>query len=276
MHCPQVHEAVVCPVPADAPAEYHWRCDAPAATASTAHRRGGLMPVIVVANPKGGVGKTTLATNIAGYCAPAAATRVMLGDVDRQQSSRLWLALRPPAAAARSRAGTSIGRHRSSRPPKGTTHVVLDTPAGLHGKRLDDVLRIADTVLVPLQPSLFDIQATHDFVNELREHKRGDEREDRPGRHAGARAHHRQRPAAPVPADADGAGAGLAARHAELRAAGRARPDAVGRGAEPRRARPRTMAAAGGLAAVDDGPTFAHAGRLAARWSARSSPSATG
>jgi chromosome partitioning protein len=61
------------------------------------------------------------------------------------------------------------------RPPKGTTHVVLDTPAGLHGKRLDTVLKIADRLLIPLQPSLFDIQATHAFVQALRAHRRGAE-----------------------------------------------------------------------------------------------------
>ena len=52
------------------------------------------MPVIVVANPKGGVGKTTLSTNLAGYLA-SRGHAVMLGDVDRQQSSRTWLDLRP-------------------------------------------------------------------------------------------------------------------------------------------------------------------------------------
>ena len=52
------------------------------------------MPVIVVANPKGGVGKSTLSSNIAGYFARQGHA-VMLGDVDRQQSSRLWLKLRP-------------------------------------------------------------------------------------------------------------------------------------------------------------------------------------
>jgi chromosome partitioning protein len=57
--------------------------------------------------------------------------------------------------------------------PKGVTHVVLDTPAGMHDKLLDAVLRLAERIVVPLQPSLFDIQATHAFVNELREHKRG-------------------------------------------------------------------------------------------------------
>lgn len=127
------------------------------------------MPVIVVANPKGGVGKSTLATNVAG-CLAAAGHAVMLGDVDRQQSARQWLALRPPQLPAIS--GWDVAGDDIVRPPKGTTHVVLDTPAGLHGKRLDAVMRIADRVLIPLQASLFDIQATHAFVSALREHRR--------------------------------------------------------------------------------------------------------
>ncbi|ODV12113.1 MAG: cobyrinic acid a,c-diamide synthase [Rubrivivax sp. SCN 70-15] len=130
------------------------------------------MPVIVIANPKGGVGKSTLATNVAG-CLAAAGHAVMLGDVDRQQSARQWLALRPaPLPPIR---GWEPAHDEIVRPPKGTTHVVLDTPAGLHGKRLDAVLRIADRMLIPLQPSLFDIQATHAFVQGLRAHRRGAE-----------------------------------------------------------------------------------------------------
>jgi len=129
------------------------------------------MPVIVIANPKGGVGKSTLATNIAGLLARAGHA-VMLGDVDRQQSSRQWLALRPPQLPAIR--GWDVAADDIVRPPKGTTHVVLDTPAGLHGKRLDAVLKIADRMLIPLQPSLFDIQATHTFVQALRALKRVD------------------------------------------------------------------------------------------------------
>jgi chromosome partitioning protein len=129
------------------------------------------MPVIVVANPKGGVGKSTLSTNIAGYLAHAGHA-VMLGDVDQQQSARTWLSLRPAQLPAI--AGWDVSRDDIVRPPKGTTHVVLDTPAGLHGKRLDAVLKIADKVLVPLQPSIFDIHATHAFVRELLAHKRSD------------------------------------------------------------------------------------------------------
>ena len=52
------------------------------------------MKVIVVANPKGGAGKSTLSTNIAGYFA-SQGHRVMLGDADTQQSSKLWLTQRP-------------------------------------------------------------------------------------------------------------------------------------------------------------------------------------
>jgi chromosome partitioning protein len=127
------------------------------------------MPVIVVANPKGGVGKTTLSTNIAGYYA-SRGRAVMLGDVDRQQSARTWLGLRP-ANLAPIRAW-DVAHDAVVRPPKGTTHVVLDTPAGLHGKRLEEVVKLADKILVPLQPSIFDIHATHEFVRHLIAHKR--------------------------------------------------------------------------------------------------------
>jgi chromosome partitioning protein len=129
------------------------------------------MPVIVVANPKGGVGKSTLSTNIAGYYAHQGHA-VMLGDIDRQQSARTWLSLRPDTAPRIT--GWDVSGDDIVRPPKGTTHVVLDTPAGLHGKRLTETLRIADKVLVPLQPSIFDIHATHAFIKELLEKRRSE------------------------------------------------------------------------------------------------------
>ena len=126
------------------------------------------MPVVVVANPKGGAGKTTLATHIAGYYA-AQGRAVMLGDADRQQSSRLWLGLRP--AAARHISTWEMSGDTLAKPPKGTTHVVLDTPGGLHGGRLNDVLKFADKVIIPLQPSVFDIFATRAFLDQLASHK---------------------------------------------------------------------------------------------------------
>ncbi|MBE7366596.1 ParA family protein [Ramlibacter pallidus] len=127
------------------------------------------MPVVVVANPKGGVGKSTMATNIAGYFA-SRGHQVMLGDADRQQSSRLWLRLRP--AEARPITSWEVGEGQIAKPPKGTTHVVLDTPAGMHGKWMEDTLRSADKVIVPLQPSIFDMYATRSFLDELAHHRK--------------------------------------------------------------------------------------------------------
>ncbi|MET3139769.1 chromosome partitioning protein [Undibacterium sp. GrIS 1.2] len=122
------------------------------------------MPVVAIVNPKGGVGKSTFATNLAGYFA-SQGHKVMLGDADKQQSSRTWLSLRPanlPAISA-----WEIQDGHIAKPPKGTTHIVLDTPAGLSGSKLDAVLKLADKVIVPLQPSIFDILATEDFLKKL-------------------------------------------------------------------------------------------------------------
>ena len=96
----------------------------------------------------------------------------MLGDIDRQQSSRTWLGLR--AAGLPKISAWEVSSGDVVRPPKGTTHVVLDTPAGLHGRRLDEVMKLADKVLIPLQPSIFDIHATHEFIGQLLAHRRSD------------------------------------------------------------------------------------------------------
>jgi chromosome partitioning protein len=122
------------------------------------------MKAFLVANPKGGSGKSTLATNLAGYFANQGGD-VMLGDIDRQQSSREWLAIRPfelPTIET-----WEIGPDNIARPPKGTSHVVLDTPAGLHGKMLDKVLKLSSRVIVPVQPSMFDMLATRHFLEAL-------------------------------------------------------------------------------------------------------------
>jgi chromosome partitioning protein len=134
---------------------------------NTKHREN-VMPVIVIANPKGGVGKSTLATNLAGYFA-SRGHKVMLGDVDVQQSSRAWLALRPPSLPKIE--AWEIEDGRVAKPPKGTTHIVLDTPAGFSGKRFEKAMAIADKVIVPLQPSMFDILATQEFLQKLADRK---------------------------------------------------------------------------------------------------------
>ena len=122
------------------------------------------MKAFLVANPKGGSGKSTLATNLAGYFA-AQRHDVMLGDIDRQQSSREWLAIRPFALP--SIETWAVDHDNISRPPKGTSHIVLDTPAGLHGKMLDKVLKLSTRVIVPVQPSMFDMLATRRFLEAL-------------------------------------------------------------------------------------------------------------
>lgn len=130
------------------------------------------MTVVAVANPKGGVGKSTLATNIAGYYA-SRGHAVALGDVDRQQSARLWLQQRPEAARPIGAWDVMAPEaDRLEKPPRSASHAVLDTPAGLHGWRLKDTLKLADRIIVPLQPSMFDIFATRQFLDDLATHRR--------------------------------------------------------------------------------------------------------
>jgi len=126
------------------------------------------MKSFLIANPKGGSGKSTLATNLAGYFARRG-QQVMLGDTDRQHSSRDWLAIRPQSLPPIS--CWDLDKDQPAKPPKGTSHVVLDTPAGLHGKPLERILRQVNRVIVPVQPSLFDILATRVFLETLLEEK---------------------------------------------------------------------------------------------------------
>lgn len=123
------------------------------------------MKAIAVMNPKGGSGKSTLSTNLAGYFARHG-TGAMLGDIDRQQSSREWLALRPDSAPHI--ATWDIGPDHIARPPKGLSHVVLDTPAGLTGKPLEKVVKVASKIVVPVQASPFDMWAVEAFLKELK------------------------------------------------------------------------------------------------------------
>jgi chromosome partitioning protein len=111
------------------------------------------MPVIAVVNRKGGSGKSTLAAHVAAWCARRGHA-VMLGDVDRQQSSRAWLKRRDPALPAIAPWG--IDQKNMLRVPAGISHVVLDTPGGLHGFELARIVMFADAILMPLCPSLFD------------------------------------------------------------------------------------------------------------------------
>jgi len=122
------------------------------------------MPIILVANPKGGVGKSTIAANLAGFFANTG-RRTMLGDLDQQQSATEWLKLRPAGLPAIG--SWNIDQRGVARPPNGATHLVIDAPAGVKGRKLQGILQAADCVIVPLQASMFDINATRDFLSGL-------------------------------------------------------------------------------------------------------------
>lgn len=120
------------------------------------------MKAILVANPKGGAGKTTLAINLAGWLA-GQGEAVQILDLDRQKSASKWLARRPAHLPAIGLAGEGKGK---------ADWLIIDSPAGLHGKNLDHAVRLVSRVLVPIAPSLFDIQASQDFLAELAEEKK--------------------------------------------------------------------------------------------------------
>lgn len=126
------------------------------------------MRKFMVANPKGGCGKSTIAVHLASWFARCDEV-VYLGDRDRQQSSRQWLAQRPKSLAPIQPWET--GDETLAAPPKNCSIAILDTPAGLHGKPLKQLLGEVDRVIVPVSPSRFDMLASQEFFEELAETK---------------------------------------------------------------------------------------------------------
>ena len=126
------------------------------------------MRKIMVANPKGGCGKSTLAIHIASWFAQHDEI-VYLGDLDRQQSSRYWLETRPGNLPPIRHWDVSADDFEP--PPRNCNFAILDTPAGLYGKRLKQALNEVDKVVVPVTASRFDMLATREFFEELAETK---------------------------------------------------------------------------------------------------------
>lgn len=127
------------------------------------------MPIIAVMNRKGGSGKSTLATQIAAWYASKGAG-VMLGDSDRQRSTRGWLRRRDPSAPAIATWPNDLGR--AYRSPVGTVPVVVDTSSGIFGLELAKQLARVDAIVVPVGPSVFDLETSMEFLEELRQHPR--------------------------------------------------------------------------------------------------------
>ena len=126
------------------------------------------MSVIAVVNRKGGSGKSTLATHLAAYCAHADLP-VMLGDMDRQQSTQSWLRIRNARSDDRCPPimGWSVDPRNVLRPPAGIQQVILDTPGGLRGFDLARVSVYADAILMPICHSAFDRESTAECFAEL-------------------------------------------------------------------------------------------------------------
>ena len=122
------------------------------------------MNVILVANPKGGSGKTTLAVNLAAMLA-IRGDNVRLLDLDKQQSATAWLRQRPAELAP-------VWLYNPEQNAKTQTGwLVIDSAAGLHGKNLERALKLAHRVLVPIAPSLFDMTASKTFLEALQAEK---------------------------------------------------------------------------------------------------------
>ena len=122
------------------------------------------MRKIMVLNAKGGSGKTTIATNLASYYASKNLT-VVLADFDPQKSSLDWLAVRSPSKMP-ILAYDGVRKRGASQ--SAADVCIMDTPAALHGRDLHNMIRRAETIVVPVIPSALDMRAVSEFCNEIR------------------------------------------------------------------------------------------------------------
>ncbi len=129
------------------------------------------MQRIVVLNPKGGSGKTTIAVNLASYLASCGHTPVLM-DFDPQGSSLRWVKKRKPTQApihviAAFEKDTRTTRAFQLRVPDAATHVIVDTPAALEPGELPAMTRDADKIIVPVLPSDIDIHTCSRCIRDL-------------------------------------------------------------------------------------------------------------
>lgn len=127
---------------------------------------------ILLANAKGGCGKTTVCTNLAAYYASQGVC-VSLMDYDPQGSSSQWLKARQAKLATIHGVDAFRQHERLTRSwqlhalPQNTEFILIDSPAGLSSSQLEDLLRMADIVLIPITPSAIDIRATTHFIRQV-------------------------------------------------------------------------------------------------------------
>jgi chromosome partitioning protein len=129
------------------------------------------MNTTLVINAKGGVGKTTITTNLASYFA-SRHIATAIADFDPQGSSLNWLQNRPPGAAKihgadlSKRIGSGVGISQRQI-PRETRQLIIDAPAGPSRLLLQDLLARTQSILIPVAPSSIDIHATANFIKEL-------------------------------------------------------------------------------------------------------------
>lgn len=121
---------------------------------------------VMVMNSKGGCGKSTLATNIASYFATEG-YKVALADYDPQRSSLDWLSMRDGELPRILGVPACDEGLRSV--PRDTEILVIDAPARTHGSEMNELVRRAETILVPVLPSPIDMKACGHFMHELLE-----------------------------------------------------------------------------------------------------------
>jgi chromosome partitioning protein len=122
------------------------------------------MRSILVTNAKGGCGKSTIATNLAAYYA-SEGYETALADYDPQQSALAWLEERPEEYGEITGLAGFEGGLRGV--PRNCEYLVIDAPARSHGKELTELVRRAESVIVPVLPSPIDIKAASRFIDEL-------------------------------------------------------------------------------------------------------------
>jgi chromosome partitioning protein len=129
------------------------------------------MQKILILNPKGGSGKSTIAANLAAYYAWKG-LRVALMDHDRQGSSMRWLKVRPAElppihgiAAYEKKLG--VTRTFALRAPPGTERLVIDTPAAVPSLQMPELTNDANAIIVPVLPSEIDIHAASRCIADL-------------------------------------------------------------------------------------------------------------
>ncbi|HWK72723.1 MAG TPA: AAA family ATPase [Povalibacter sp.] len=121
---------------------------------------------VMVMNSKGGCGKSTLATNVATWFANEG-HKVALADYDPQRTSLDWLATRPEDLPKI--AGVDANEEGLRGVPRDTEVLVIDAPARTHGSEMNELVRRAETILVPVMPSPIDMKACAHFMAELLE-----------------------------------------------------------------------------------------------------------